>query len=124
MADDVIPKNLMFVRIRTNMWNLYTVVKPAVDYYTSKGVPVVLTFMAYYDKKPEMNNDSYIYRKRTINSYYAITTYAWEQVMKKFKDNYLVYSCGKIEGEKGKSGCQYCGNCVREYYNTMERMRG
>jgi len=116
-----IPKNLMFVRIRTNAWNLKDVVIPAIEYYTSNEVPVVLTFMAYYDEKPYMNND-YVYRKRTMNSYYAITTDAWERIMLPFRYNKYVYSCGKVEGEKGTSGCKYCGNCLREYYNTLERM--
>lgn len=117
-----IPKNLMFVRVRTNAWNLKNIVTPAVNYYTSNDVPVVLTFMAYYEKKPLMNDD-YIYRKRTMNSYYAITTKAWERIMEPFRYNKYVYSCGKVEGEKGTSGCKYCGNCLREYYNTLERMR-
>ena len=79
---DPIPKNLMFVRIRTNMWNINTVVRPAVEYYTSKEVPVVLTFMAYYQEGDEMPDDikiqsfrykrrleqAYIFRKRTLNS--------------------------------------------------------
>jgi hypothetical protein len=117
-----IPKNLMFVRVRTNAWNLKNVVNPAVNYYTTHEVPVVLTFMAYYDEKPLMNDD-YIYRKRTMNSYYAITTAAWERIMLPFRYNKYVYSCGKVEGEKGTSGCKYCGNCLREYYNTIERMR-
>lgn len=148
---DPIPKNLMFVRIRTNMWNLDTVVRPAVEYYAAREVPIVLTFMAYYeDKEIEQNVDvstlsdfpnhiyslvkrklsetgQYIYRKRTMNSYYAITTAAWKQVMDEFwadvKVNKWVYSCGKIEGEKGVSGCRFCGNCIREYYATKERMR-
>jgi hypothetical protein len=117
-----IPKNLMFVRIRTNTWNLKTVVKPAINYYTTNDIPVVLTFMAYYDEKPLMNDD-YIYRKRTMNSYYAITTAAWERIMGEFKYNKYVYSCGKVEGEKGTTGCRYCGNCIREYYNTKDRMK-
>lgn len=129
-----IPKNLMFVRIRTNMWNFENVVIPAVEYYTSKEVPVVLTFMAYYDtsdkiKVPEFIDGSttkkaYIFRKRTLNSYFAITTDAWEWIMKLFKYNKWVYSCGKIEGEKGTHACHRCGNCLREYFYTMEKLRG
>jgi hypothetical protein len=118
-----IPTNLMFVRIRVNTWNLDTVVRPAIEYYSSREVPVVLTFMAYYEEKPNMGDD-YIHRKRTLNSYYAITTEAWRRIMKEFEDNIWVYSCGKIEGEKGKTSCRYCGNCIREYFATMERMRG
>jgi hypothetical protein len=117
-----IPKNLMFVRLRTNTWNT-DVVDKAVDYYTGKDIPVVLTFMAYYTETiPEQHKDNYTYRKRTTNFYYAIKTDAWEQIMAKYKYNRRVYSCGKIEGEKGSTGCRYCGNCLREFYATIIRM--
>jgi len=124
---DVIPKNLMFVRIRTNMWNIFNVVEPTIKYYTEREVPVVLTFMAYYDTQdniPEKSRHNYEFRKRTLNSYNAITTNAWEIVMSLFKYNKYVYSCGKIEGEKGDTHCKFCGNCLREYFSTMERIRG
>jgi len=134
-----IPKNLMFVRIRANMWNLDEVVIPAVKYYTEKEVPVVLTFMAYYQEGNEMPDDvkitqffykaetfprdAYVFRKRTLNSYWAITTVAWEYIMEHFKYNHWLYSCSKIEGEKGTYKCHRCGNCLREYFYTMEKLR-
>jgi len=117
-----IPKNLMFVRIRTNAWNLKSVVIPAVQYYTDNDIPVILTFMAYFKEKPLMNDD-YIFRKRIMNPYYAITTKAWERIMLPFRYNKYVHSCGKTEGERGTSGCKFCGNCIREYHNTMERIK-
>jgi len=127
---DPIPKNLMFVRIRTNMWNINTVVIPAIEYYTSKEIPVVLTFMAYYDtddKVPEEIPPDYLkyyrFRKRTLNAYYAITTHGWELIMSEFMYNHWVYSCSKIEGEKGTYKCHRCGNCLREYFYTMEKLR-
>ena len=116
-----IPVNLMYVRIRTNTWNL-EMVDEAIEYYTERKVPVILTFMAYYRESiPEGHKDNYVFRKRTLNSYWAITTDAWEKVMDKYKYNTWVYSCGKIEGEKGNSKCTRCGNCIREFYNTMDR---
>jgi len=126
MLNDI-PNNLMFVRVRTNTWNLDTTVLPAVDYYSKREIPVVLTFMAYYNKFPDgadaYHQCNYIFRERTLNKYYAITTNAWRCVMALFEDNIWVHSCGKIEGEKGKTSCRHCGNCLREYYATMERMR-
>ena len=122
-----IPNNLMFVRIRTNSWNVHNTVLHAANYYTARNIPVVLTFMAYHNELPSIISDDfkndYIFRKRTLNSYYAITTDAWRRTMDLFKDEILVYSCGKIEGEKGKTGCKYCGNCLREYFATIERMK-
>jgi hypothetical protein len=121
---EAIPKNLMFVRFRTNTWNL-KLCDDAVKYYTERYVPVVLTFMAYdkINSVPETRKCDYTLRERTINKYWAITTKAWRKVMKRYEDNLLVYSCGKIEGEKGNSHCRYCGNCIREYFATMERLR-
>ena len=118
-----IPENLMFVRVRVNMWNLESVTDRAVNWYTDIGVPVILTFMAYFDSIiPEEYQKYYTFRKRTLNSYSAITTAAWEMVMSRYKYNKWVYSCGKIEGELGTTACRHCGNCLREYFATMERL--
>lgn len=124
---DPVPKNLMFVRVRTNTWNL-PMVKKAVDYYTKRGVPVVLTFMAYFKTSsvaiPKGHKKDYVFRERTTNPYNAITTAAWRRVMKTFENNILVYSCGRIEGELGSTKCARCGNCLREYFVTLERLEG
>lgn len=118
-----IPPNLMFVRVRVNTWNL-DLVREAVEYYTSREVPVVLTFMAYFNESiPEGHEEDYIYRKRTLNSYWAITTAAWRWVMTLFENNVWVHSCGKIEGEQGNPKCRHCGNCIREYFAATERLR-
>ena len=43
--------------------------------------------------------------------------------MDEFWENDMVYSCSKIEGEKASRSCARCGNCLREYFATMERIR-
>lgn len=120
-----IPKNLMFVRIRVNTWNL-DLVDRAVEHYSARQVPIVLTFMAYYETPiPKGHEKNYAFRKRTLNNYWAITRSAWEKIMAHYERNFLVYSCGQ-EGEKekgGATGCRHCGNCLREYFATMERMK-
>jgi len=116
-----IPDNLMFVRVRTNVWNLDSVVKPAVEYYTERGVAVVLTFMAYYTEKiPEANKGCYEWKKRTLNSYWVLKQVFVERIMEDYIRNPFVYSCGV----KGRYECTFCGNCVREYFNAMDRLRG
>ena len=116
------PDNLMYVRVRVNTWNLDRV-DEAVEHYSKLKVPIVLSFMAYFKKSiPDGHESNYIKRKRTMNTYTAITTDAWERIMARYKDNPLVYSCGKIEGERGVTGCKSCGNCLREYFATMEYM--
>lgn len=135
------PPNLMFVRILTNTWNQDLVTR-AVRYWTDWEVPVVLTFMAYH-KEPGDNHGKdwigeewtspgprplcaeqlgYAECKRTLNTYWAVTIKAWREIMATFQDNKFVYSCGKIEGERGDTHCRFCGNCLREYYVTKARM--
>jgi hypothetical protein len=112
--------NLMFVRIRVNAWNLDTVVRPAVEYYTERGVPVVLTFMAYYTETvPFEHSAKYEWRKRTLNSYWVLTRDAQMEIERMFDYNPLVYTCG----HKGEYACSRCGNCLREYYAAKERLR-
>jgi hypothetical protein len=120
-----IPAHLMYVRIRTNTWNVDSVVEQAIWYYTHENkVPVVLTFMGYetLEEIPKAHRKHYMDRVRTANTYYAITTKAWRALMRRYEDNLYVSSCGKIEGEKGKTSCRFCGVCLREYYATKERM--
>ena len=107
----------MFVRIRTNTWNLNLVDK-VVAHYSERKVPVVLTFMAYYGETiPEEHQHNYTFRKRTLNSYWVITQGAWDNIMARYS-NSLVYACGK---DANTHGCKYCGNCLREYFATMAR---
>ena len=114
------PPNLMYVRIRVNTWNIDAVVKPAVDYYTGLNVPVVLTPMAYYTETlPEGHKNNYEWRKRTLNSYWVLKREAQKEIEALFADNPLVYICGY----KGQHACRFCGNCLREYYATKERLR-
>ena len=120
-----IPLNLMFVRFRTNTWNTWDMdlCDRVVEYYSARSTPVVLTFMAYFTGLiPDAHKFNYVYRKRTLNEYWAISTEAWEKVMDRYRRNLWVYSCGKVEGISGGTACSRCGNCLREYFGTMERM--
>jgi len=118
-----IPNNLMFVRFRTNTWNLELCDK-VVEHYTPK-VPVILTFMAYSkwpEYAPPASRSDYRHRTRTLNPYWAITREAWKRVMDRYDDNVFVYSCGN-EDSNGGAKCARCGNCIREYFVTVERIR-
>ena len=117
---DPIPDNLMFVRFRANTWNVELLHKTIV-HYTHQRVPVVVTFMAYYTEPihPE-HEHHYEYKQRTLNVYHTITQRAWNKVMVVFLDNPYVYSCGK---DAATFSCSRCGNCVREYMVTKERLQ-
>ena len=129
-----VPTNLMFVRARVNAWNVANgLIDRIVEFYTKGGddmpnqVPVILTFMAYHDDKEIIYNQcsdigAYVERKRTLNSYWAITTEHWRKIMRRYEGNKWVHSCGDIEGEHGDTHCRHCGNCLREYFATITRM--
>ena len=118
-----IPDNLMFVRFRTNTWNVKLMLK-AYEYYCERDnpVPLVLTFMTYHNVEsiPESHRQNYTYRKRTSNSYYAIKTTEFSK-LRIFTYHTLIMTCGKLEGED--TTCKSCGNCLREFYNTKYRCR-
>lgn len=120
---DGVPPNLMFVRFRVNTWNL-SLASAAVNYYANGlGVPVVLTFMAYHKAEdiPEIPRLAYYERKkRTTNEYWAITNLGWSVVLDAVGNHPLVYTCGK---DANTHACKHCGNCLREYFATIERQK-
>jgi hypothetical protein len=108
----------MFVRIRTNTWNIENVVKPAINYYTSKNVMCVLTFMAYYETPvPENYKIDYEWKQRTTNPYWCIKANKQKEIIQLFENNPYVDSC-----TKKVYSCRFCGVCLREYYTCKERM--
>jgi len=115
---DKIPDTLMYVRVRVNMWNIQ-LVDEVVKYYSEHDIPIILTFMAYYTESiPDDYKDMYEFKKRTLNSYWVPTEAAWKFVEDRYHRNKWVYSCGSY----GETKCEFCGNCLREYYRTTERM--
>lgn len=113
-------RNLMAVRFRTNTWNL-DLLEEVLEYYIQDGVTVLLTAMAYGNLEdiPEDYRDNYVERGRTLNTYWAIEYYAWQEIL---EDDLgvrhpLIRSCGYLEGWPGGTKCKDCGNCLRLYYN-------
>lgn len=122
-ATEPVPANLMYVRFRANVWNI-SLLEEAVEYYCNRNLtPLVITYMAYHDLEdiPEEYQRFYELKKRTLNEYYAINQAGWDYVYHRFQNNRLVYTCGK---DPNTHACSRCGNCIREYYNTKERIRG
>jgi len=113
------PRNLMFVRFRTNAWNI-SLLKEAVKYYAEdRKIPFVITYMAYF-RKPIVKSflKSYTFEKRTTNPYWCLNREAQLKIEAQFVNDPLVYACGY----KGTHSCARCGNCIREYYNAKERI--
>jgi hypothetical protein len=120
-------RNLMFVRLRTSTTNL-PLVDRAVHAWTRARVPVVLTFMAYYEHVPAVPQEiatavggpCYEWKVRHINSYYCPTKAFMQYVMSRYDHNRLVSMCSSIES----SYCRACRNCETYFLQTEKRLRG
>jgi len=117
--------NLMFVRLRTSATNL-RLVNQAVAAWTAAQVPVVITFMAYYDHEPQVPADllfkgeCYQWRVRHINSYWCPTKEFMRWVMSRYAGNRLVSMCSSIDS----AYCRDCRNCESHYLQTIKRLKG
>ena len=114
--------NLMFVRLRTSSDNI-GVVLLEVDAWTSLNIPVVLTFMAYYDedKLPQQTN-MYEWKKRHINEYWCPTRELKEMCLNRAKEvgGRLVTMCGTLDSNY----CRDCRNCETYYWQARKRLNG
>jgi len=133
--------NIMFVRLRVSSTNLDKVYHAVERWITWYRIPVVLTFMAYYDEAPpgtfeindpdypmsyKLEDDSefpyvaYTWQKRHINSYYCATEEFMQYVTKKMKQTggRLVTRCGTSKSRF----CKDCRNCETYYYQTMKHL--
>lgn len=114
------PTNLMYVRLRVSSTNLNHI-QTARHWYThSLKVPVVLTFMAYYDTKP-FNEGHYVWKKRHINSYWCPTREFMQNVLTYHQGaaGRLVTMCGTLDS----NWCRDCRNCETYYWQTLRYMR-
>jgi len=102
--------NLMMVRFRVSTWNL-EICDDAASFFTSRGVPFVLTFMRYRDIENVEHPHCYERQKSILNVYYQIKSQFKAEMEARYADNPLVVTCG------GKTGyCRDCGNCERFYW--------
>jgi len=117
--------NLMFVRLRTSA-TILALVDKAVAAWTAAQVPVVITFMAYYDHEPRVpadllfNGRCYEWRVRHINSYWCPTKEFMQWVMSRYAGNRLVSMCSSINS----AYCRDCRNCESHYLQTIKRLKG
>jgi hypothetical protein len=113
-----LPDNIMFVRLRVSATNLMHIMQ-AVDHFANLRVPIVLTFMAYYSRKPDL--EYYTWQVRTINSYWCPKFSFVKNVINRAKLNggRLVTICGSLFGAK----CSECRNCETYYWQTIKHMQ-
>lgn len=113
-----IPNNLMYVRLRVSSTNL-DLIDIDIQYYLYHHIPIVLTFMAYYEEPPDKEN--YIWKKRHINSYWCATREFMAGALKREKEigGRLVTMCGTLDS----NWCRDCRNCETYYWQTMKHLR-
>ena len=80
--------------------------------------------MRYYkDEIPSQYKKYYSFKKKIINSYWMLNEKGWKMVKKDIIDkNDLVSTCG-TEGANPKFLCSDCGNCLKHYFSTVERLK-
>lgn len=118
---DIVPENMMYVRLRVSSTNLRHI-DIAVQWYAGlKRVPVVLTFMAYYDQEPA-DKDCYVWKTRHINSYWCATRAFMASVVAREKEygRRLVTICGTLDS----NWCRDCRNCETYYWQTKRHLAG
>ncbi len=127
-----VPPNLMFVRIRASASNLGDVHRLVTDWLLS-DVPIVITFMAYYDKGVfegvvkhrhsfynNLDGHLYEYKTRHINKYWCPTREMKIRTMKSLnaEHNKLLTMCGTFDSNY----CKDCRNCESYYWITRRRL--
>lgn len=110
------PPNIMFVRIRTNTWDM-EIQDALVKHYLGQGVPVALTFMRYYDKNNVVEMERYEWRKNILNDYYCIRADPQLEILKRYKGTGV-----RMCGTPVSSLCVDCRNCELLYWECLRKM--
>lgn len=130
----ITPPNLMFVRIRASASNLGDVHRLVMEWGLA-DVPIVITFMAYYDKDvfegvvkhrhsfygslKSTDDHLYEYKTRHINKYWCPTRAMKVRTIKSLgiERNRLLTACC-FDSEY----CKDCRNCESYYWITRRRL--
>jgi hypothetical protein len=110
-------KDLMFVRFRANMWNRKLLAQAVAD-WCGNGVPLVITYMRYYDEEsiPFIYHRNYLKKEHILNPSWGIDEFGWHAISVPHKNNPLVSTCGL---NANTHQCRYCGVCLREYWRSV-----
>jgi len=128
---NIVPANLMFVRLRVSASNLDKMLS-LITSWVLADVPVVLTFMAYYEDEelecvkrfshPYLSTVDTLYEKKVHvkNTYWCATEQMKRAVCEILQvgRNRLLSMCGTITSSR----CKDCMNCVSHYWITKRRM--
>ncbi len=128
------PVNLMFVRFRLATNNLTEADRAVEHYWVKHGIPVVMTFMRYFDKDAVPDLEQYEFRQHIINSYWMIKPEIVIQIMSRWSRATPPRLDGLGEANPPISGVRMCGtlnsslcvdcrNCELLYWDCLRRMK-
>jgi len=108
--------NLMFVRVRTSVFDLENVDLAIEHYLNQYNIPIVLTFMRYYDgdKIPQEYKKYFIFKKHILNSYWCHNVDTHLEILKRYKGTGV-----RMCGTPISSYCVDCRNCEFLYWKKM-----
>lgn len=109
------PPNVMFVRIRTNSWDLEEQDR-LVEHYLGQDVPVVLTFMRYYSQEAVMRPEDYLWGKSILNDYWKPKTETILSILGRYKGKGI-----RMCGTAVSSLCVDCRNCELLYWEHQSK---
>jgi len=112
--------NIMFIRLRVSASNV-RLVKNAVESITeNRHIPVVLTFMRYYNAECLPDVQAYELKRHILNSSWCPTHATYEWIMRDVGVGYnrLVTMCGTPDSPY----CRDCRNCEHYYWIAKRRL--
>jgi len=121
--------NLMFIRLRVSSTNLQHLWRAILDIGQVTNIPIVLTFMAYYDK--DMSEETvkikggtdircYTWRTRHVNEYWCVTKAFKQHVLQKL--NVACFRQVTLCGTLFSDNCCDCRNCEAYYWLAKRRI--
>ncbi len=110
--------NLMVVRIRVSTWNFKEVDRAVEHYLARHKIPVLLTFMRYYDVSKIRNKENYEKKEHILNEYWCLKPEAILRVLERYKGRGV-----RMCGTPVSSFCVDCRNCEFLYWDCLRRMR-
>ncbi len=112
------PRNVMFVRVWYNPWDI-GVQDDLVEHYLAQSVPVVLTWMRYYSQGaiPPEHREDFEHGIHLVNEYWKLTPGAKVRLARRYAGS-GVRQCGL----PWSSLCVDCRNCEFLYWEALRRM--
>ena len=92
-------------------------------YWVRHGIPMVMTFMRYFDKDAVPDLKQYKFRQHIINSYWMMKPEVMLQIMSRWSKVTPPILGVRMCGAPYSSFCADCRNCEFLYWDCLRRMR-